>query len=387
MTVYPRIFLAMFALSAILYSFTFHGLKDMRGMPAGADFITFWAASLLALDGRIAEVYDLSLLLAAQQVGVPGVETVFAWFYPPTFLLVILPLALLPYLVSFATFMTVTIGAFMATLSTAIHRWDAVWLVAAFPGVWICLAGGQNAFLIGLLIVKPHLAVLFPLVLVARRSWHAFAAAAVTATASLALSTLVLGADSLRAWPVSMDLARTLVEGGALPWAKMPSTFAALRLLWVPVGWAYTGHALVALLAVVVTWRCWRRPGVSLGLRGAALMTATFLVNPYGFDYDLVWLAFPLAWVALDGLANGWRRGDREWLAAGWLLPILLAPVGDLAHVDLGPLVLAGLLLVVSRRAGVLAPVHRGDSQTDPHHGVVTDPLAGTVRRAPAADK
>lgn len=380
LTVYPRIFVAMFAIGAVAYSFTIHGLLDPRGLPPGSDYVTFWGASYLALHGHVADVYDYHLLLTAQRVEIPGLEATLAWFYPPTFLLVVLPLSLMPYLVSLGTFLVTTVAAFLAALARAIRRWDAVWLVAAFPGLWICLAAGQNGFLtaalaagalllldrrpvpagvlIGLLVIKPHLAILFPLVLIAHRSWRAFVAAGTTAVAAFGLSTLVLGTDTLRAWPASMDLARTVVEVGALPWSRMPGTFAALRQLSVPIGWAYGGHALLALAAAVVVWRCWRLPGVSMGLRGAALMTATFLVNPYAFDYDLVWLAFPIAWVALDGLSNGWRRGDREWLVAAWLLPMVMVALAQFTHVDIGPIVLSGLLWVVARRAGAAYALH-----------------------------
>lgn len=399
LAVYPRIFLVMFVIAAIVYVFSLHDLVDGRGDAAGSDFISFWAASRLALHGHAVDVYNYQLLQVAQQAAVPGVEAPYAWFYPPTFLLVILPLSLMPYLASFWTFVTATMAAFLATLARAIRRWDAAWLVASFPGLWMCLAQGQNGFLtaalaggsllllarrpvpagilIGLLVIKPHLAVLFPLVLLARRSWRAFAAAAVTAVAALGLATLALGPDTLRAWAASMDLARKLVEIGALPWAKMPTTFAALRLLYLPVPWAYAGHALVALAAVLAVWRCWRRPGVSLGLRGAALMVATFLVNPYSFDYDLVWLAFPLAWVALDGLNNGWGRGDREWLVAAWLLPLVLEPFAQYAHLGLGPIVLGGLLWVITRRAGVAILLTRRPPTRRSDQPLIQDPQPG----------
>jgi hypothetical protein len=387
LTVYPRIFLVMFVIGAVAYIVTMHDLLDSRGLPPGSDFISFWGASYLALHGQVTSVYDPRSLLAAQQVALPAIEATFAWFYPPTFLLLVLPFSLMPYLVSLGTFIVASMTAFLATLSRAVRRWDAVWLVAAFPGLWICLAAGQNGFitaalaggalllldrrpvpagvLIGLLVIKPHLAILFPVVVIACRSWRAFVSAGVTAVAALGLSTLVLGTDTLRAWPASMDLARTVVEDGQLPWARMPGMFAALRQLSVPVGWAYAGHALVALVAVVVVWRCWRRPGVSLGLRGAALMTATFLVNPYGFDYDMVWLAFPIAWVALDGVNRGWRRGDREWLSAAWLLPLVMAALANFTHVDLGPIVLGGLLWVIARRAGVAVLPWRPGTRDD----------------------
>ena len=81
-------------------------------------------------------------------------------------------------------------------------------------------------------------------------------------------------------------------------------------------------------------------------------MTATFLVSPYVLFYDLAWLAFPIAWLALDGLRYGWQRGERAVLAAAWLLPLLMM-VQIIAHlnVQVGPLVLCSLLWMTYRRA------------------------------------
>jgi hypothetical protein len=265
----------------------------------------------------------------------------------------------------------------VVALRKAIGRTGAGWLIAAFPGLWICVAHGQNGFitatlaggaillvrrrpvlsgvLIGLLAIKPHLAVLFAVALLAVRGWRTLLSAAVTAAAFLGLSVAVFGPGALTAWLDSLQLARLATESGMLPWHKMPSTFALLRLLGTPVAWAYAGHALVAVAGVAAVWLVWRRSG-SLQLRGAVLMAATFVVNPYAFDYDLVWLAFPIAWLACHGLDNGWRRGDREVLAAAWVLPALATSVASLIHVQIAPFVLGALVWIAVRRVIEVRP-------------------------------
>ena len=80
-------------------------------------------------------------------------------------------------------------------------------------------------------------------------------------------------------------------------------------------------------------------------------MSATFLVSPYVFDYDLAWLAFPIAWLASAGLRNGWLRGEREVLVAAWLLPMLMAPIATAMSVQVGPLVICSLLWITVRRS------------------------------------
>lgn len=387
--VYPRIFVGVYAVAVLAYALSVHDGLDFRGQVLGSDFVTFYAAARLALAGRGVDAWNLDALLAMQHQVFPAYAGKgFAWFYPPTFLLVVTPLALLPHLAALAVFVGTTATGWALALRRAIGRPGAGWLVAAFPGLWICAAQGQNGLLtaalaggslltlrrrpvlsgvlLGLLVVKPHLAALFAVALLAVRAWRTMLVAAGTALAFLGASLLAFGWAALPAWLDSLQVARVATETGALPWAKMPSTFALLRLLGASVTWAYAGHAVVAIAAAVAVWVVWRRTD-ALPLRGAVLMAATFLANPYAFDYDLVWLAFPIAWLAVYGLENGWRRGDREVLVAAWLLPALATALASLTRVQVAPLVLAALVWVAVRRvvpgrglpgwrAGVSAP-------------------------------
>jgi hypothetical protein len=376
--VYPRIFVAVYVVAVVGYGLLLHDGLDFRGQPLGTDFVTFYAASRLVLAGHAIKVFDYHALDAMQKSVFPSFTgELFAWFYPPTYLLVIAPLALIGYLPSFLAFVASTFTAWLVALRRAIGRPGAGWLIAAFPGLWVCAAHGQNGMLtaalaggsillhrrrpvlsgvlLGLLAIKPHLAVLFAVALLAARAWKTIAAAAVTALGFLGVSVLVFGRDVLSAWLGSLQFARIATEEGALPWNKMPSTFAMLRMLGVSVEWAYVLHFVVAVAAAVAVWLVWRRTE-SLALRGAVLMAGTFLANPYAFDYDLVWLAFPIAWLALYGLDRGWRRGDREVLVAAWVLPAVATALATVTRVQIAPFVLGALVWIALRRLDLRAP-------------------------------
>jgi hypothetical protein len=386
--VYPRIVLALCVLAAVGYLLTVREGIDFRGQVLGADFLCFYSAGTLALAGRAQEAWNIDVLLPLQHELVPAYTgNGWPWFYPPPFLLLVAPLALLPYLGALAVFVGATAAGWARTLRAAIGRSGAGWLVAAFPGLWMCVAQGQNGLLtaalaggsiltlrrrpvlsgvlLGLLIIKPHLAVLFAVALVAARAWRTVLVAGGTAVAALALSELVLGRGSIAAWLASLPFASQATETGLLPWAKMPSTFAMLRLLGVPTGVAYAGWAVVALAAAGAVWLVWRRSD-SLPLRGAVLMSATFLALPYVYDYDLAWLAFPIAWLATHGLQNGWRPGDREVLVLAWLLPALSTALATLTPLQLGPFGLAALVWLSVRRVWQPRPTRRSPESSAP---------------------
>jgi len=337
------------------------------------DFVLAWAASHLALTGHALDAYSIPSLIKAQQIAEPGPQDVYGWFYPPSYYLLILPLALLPYAAAYWSFMLSTLGGYLLVFRRIIRGKTAMWCLAGFSGLWGNLYCGQNGFLtaaiagiallslerrpvlagvfIGLLAIKPHLAVLFPVALLAIGAWRTLITAAVTAITFMAIGTLTLGTAVLKAFFASLGDARHLcLENGSLLWKKMPSVFAFLRLLGTPVTWAYVVHCIVAAVAVIAVWQVWRHCQ-NWNLRGAALMTATFLVSPYAYDYDLAWLAFPIAWLAVDGLRNGWLRGEREALVAAWLMPLLMSPIAGALKFQIGPLVLCSLLWITVRRA------------------------------------
>ncbi|WP_460028906.1 glycosyltransferase family 87 protein [Methyloparacoccus murrellii] len=348
------------------------GYIDSEGKPVLGDFVVFWAASHLALSGHAADAYDMHRLLAAEQLVQPSVGYGFAWYYLPTFHLLILPLACLSFSQAYFAFSTVSLAAYLGTMRQIARYLPAGALMTLFPGLWLNFLVGQNGFVtaslagasllllktrptlsgicIGLLAIKPQLAVLFPVALLAARAWRTLGAATLTVVVFVSLSTVVLGVDSLGAALASLTEAQHNIEIGKMPLAKMPTVFAAMRLLGAPIGIAYLAHALVAMMAAGLVWRVWRHVD-DIRLRGASLMSASFLVSPYLLYYDLTWLLFPIAWMVGFALQTGWRKGDAWLLAAAWLLPAIMMPMAMVWSLPIAPVVLVALLLAVAGRA------------------------------------
>ena len=97
----PRMFVLAYVVSMIALFALTPNMIDSAGKPLGYDFITFWSAGVLTLGGNPAGAFDFKTIASVQQIAVPGLEKLFLWHYPPTFQLATMPLALLPYLVSY----------------------------------------------------------------------------------------------------------------------------------------------------------------------------------------------------------------------------------------------------------------------------------------------
>ena len=148
---YARILLAVTLAGAIGWMALSPGGLDREGKPIGTDFVGFYAASRLALDGHPALAYDVGAHWAAQKA-LFGPELGYtAFFYPPPALLICLPLALAPYFWSLAAWLTATAYAYYRVLRLYLPSLDPVAFLA-FPAVFVNAAHGQNGFLSAALI-------------------------------------------------------------------------------------------------------------------------------------------------------------------------------------------------------------------------------------------
>ncbi|GLU30966.1 glycosyltransferase family 87 protein [Trinickia caryophylli] len=365
----------------VAWAWTSHGFTLADAGRPGADFQIFWIASYLLQHGSPLQVYD-HLALAHADATVFGAFAdahPLPWLYPPASLLVIAPLAWLSYGVAYLVFTGVSVALYvLATLrvsnlsaSMDTPRLGAV-VIAAAPCVFITALVGQNSLLtaaiagfalglldnkpvragllIGVLAIKPQLAIVFPFVLVAARAYKTLAAAAAGALAVSAVGVAIAGPASVPRFLANADVLRSaLVEHGQHFWLSSPTAFAAFRLAGMPVVAAYLAHAFVATVAICAACRVWRRSD-DLRLRGAILAVAALLATPYAWHYELVWMGIALACLTALAFEDGWLRGEQAVLAAAWLLPIyehlnrvMLAP-------QIGPLVLLAMMLVVLRR-------------------------------------
>jgi hypothetical protein len=96
---YARILLAVTLIGAVGWIALSSGGLDRQAKPIGTDFVGFYTASRLALDGRPNLAYNVGVHWAAQRALFDSKVGYTAFFYPPPALLVCLPLALAPYFV------------------------------------------------------------------------------------------------------------------------------------------------------------------------------------------------------------------------------------------------------------------------------------------------
>ncbi|HKW55641.1 MAG TPA: hypothetical protein VJO12_18270, partial [Stellaceae bacterium] len=94
------------------------GLVNGGGSAIGRDFVAPWSASALALAGHPAAAYDQAAFRAAETETIGTPVPFIAWFYLPSFLLLVLPLALLPYLAA----LVLWLGAPCVALARLVRR-------------------------------------------------------------------------------------------------------------------------------------------------------------------------------------------------------------------------------------------------------------------------
>ena len=382
LTVYPRIIIGFYLLVLAYFYLAGSGLTDVRGDPIGGDFSHYWVASYMALQGESASVYQPEKFLAAQKQTF-GVPVPLIFLYPPTYLLLILPLALLPYLASLGAWLSLTLAGFVLVVRRIAPHPLTVGLALAFTGTLQNLIHGQNGFLTAMLLgagllfldqapiaagiifallsFKPHLVVLIPVALVAGRRWRALLSMALSCVGLVIASLLALGADVWAAFlqnlPGTLQVLESgeVVKGTPILTVKMPTLLAALLLVGCPLRLAQVLQAVVMLAtAGLVVW-VWSRE-VTAAKRATLTVLCILLFPPYEFLYDLVILGLALAWLGWQGVNEGWRPGEQVVLVLGFLTPMLVPIFTKLLNFQITPLVLA-LLLAVALKEKKAAPV------------------------------
>jgi hypothetical protein len=370
---YPKIILGAFALvMAVWIALSAPTLIDPAGKPIGYDFMAFWSAGRLAVDGRAADVHDVRAIFEAHQLGAPHVETFYLWHYPPTFLLTVTPLGAMPYLVAFALFMGLSLWAWARVVRGVITDRRALWAAAALPASLMCVFHGQNSLLvaalfggalllldkrpllagvlIGLLAIKPHLAILFPIALAASGRWRTFAAAAATLILFVLATIPAFGVEAWRAFFANLPHVRALVDEGFIPWRLMPTLYVFARSLAIPPELALIVQITGAAIAALLVWSGWRRADTPFPVQAALLASASMLVSPYLFIYDMPLVGLAVGWLAMHGLKTGFAPGERTWLALAWATPLLALPIFAATHVQPGVIAIFAVMLIAARR-------------------------------------
>ncbi|APD13292.1 glycosyltransferase family 87 protein [Pandoraea pulmonicola] len=348
--------------------------------PLALDFLPFWSAAWMALQGHATDAYNVVALTRVEIMAEPAmaqVDGIMPWLYPPTVLLFILPLAWVPLRVAYLCFALAGLSLF-AYAARRIAPWpQAVLPIVAFPAVGLVIAAGQAALstaglaglvlvllrrrpalagiCAGLLFMKPHLALLFPLAFLCSRAWTALAACLATVVLSVTASVVVFGPETVTAFLHGVQGAQAAVIAGRAQLFRMPSVFIMAHMMHAPLWLAWTLHGAVALWAAALVADAWLRCG-AYALRAAILLSASLLMSPYVYDYDLAWFGILIAWLCVHGQAHGWRTGEREWLVLLWLTPLAGLLIVSFVGFQFMPFITIATLAGVRRRLRLDSP-------------------------------
>lgn len=335
-------FLGVFLFLALATAVTLQWPGSLRPNTRMADWEAFQIAGELTLEGRGAVNYDWDLLQHEQKART-GQDAFMSWAYPPPVTLLTAPLALLPVGLSYLLVQLAALVWFLRVLARAAGPHVPGALAFALPALLTNLACGQNGFLtgaiigsflvamrdparaataspgwpLGLMVLKPHLAVGISLLALLERRWKALAAAAFVTLAGSALATLFLGPSIWAAFFAASRTASAYLFAGDYPIERMTSVFAFLASIGVPARSALALHGVVAagaLALLILAWRRGAERSALLALAGAV----SLLISPYNYDYDLPVLAMlaALVWPALLARASGLEIAGL--FALGW---------------------------------------------------------------------
>lgn len=351
----------------------------------GQDWMVFYSAARTYFDSDLPRLYDGQWMTDTINQRFSGwlhlPLVMHPWLYPPSLLLLLLPLGLLPFAVSYGVFMAATFAAMTAAIGRLTGR---VWLVAGalllFPQTPFALLTGQNCYLTGALMVagfslletqpiaagillgilsyKPQMFLMVPVALLAGRHWRAIAAG-VTTGALLSLASLaVFGPGVWRDWLQVMlfpsDTYREWLVRGRM-WGQ--SVYACVLHLGAPAQVALWLQYAAILLAVLSVWKAFRR-AMHPNLRLAVVLAATLLAAPHVSSQDAVLLCAAGILLLERGFRDGFRPGDLVVVGAIWIVelfdPPLLLQLGVIT-----PLLLGVFIALLLRRDDWAPPAAR----------------------------
>ena len=349
-----------------------------------------WSSAKFAVSHPVAEIYD-NQILHRFQVDLGDYPTTYRPFvHPPSFLLIILPLAFVSYYVAFVAWSLLTFLAyFIAALCKQLGS-TATFLTLFAPATIITLAFGQTGFLsaalilggfrliatrpflsgtlFGLASVKPQLGILVPVALISARLWRTFAAAGATVLILIIASSMAFGWSM---WPLWLSKLISHADWVAeIKDRYNPTITATLIFLGVEPAMARTVQLGVAAGVAIIIWMCFRR-GVTI-LAAAVLLVGTLLATPYAVVYDLPMVTSAVVAVLADKsrTETNLTIAEAGALSLALALPIIVMETWRLSVVKSVPLlVLFGMIawLIFSRGSSISRTSSRPEQNRAPN--------------------
>ena len=283
---------------------------------AGSDWSPLWTAGRLTWEDA-SRLYDFDLIADLQ--GAHFDEVGFhPYIYPPSALLLIGPLALLPFWPSYVLVAIASLGALAWACRKAGS--EPLLVLLAPPVVIAAIVGQTSPLIIGLVVlafstlekheakagallaaaalIKPTLLVLAPVGLVAGRHWRALGAAVVAGGTAIALSLLLFGIQPWLDWLQAIPRFQQAV--GDFP--PLVRNLVSPHATAVRLGLESKAVIIVgAILATTFAWLAFSRP-TGPATRSAIIMGGALLLTPYAMQYELAVFAPALLALPRDRL-------------------------------------------------------------------------------------
>jgi len=336
-----RIPLATIAAALVFFALYAALGVQLADMARTHDFLNLYTGGRMALEGRWAELHEPAAQLAVERQ-YRDVNPVRPFVRPAFYAAFLAPLAAIPFEAAFVVWTVFWWVVFAACCLWAAHAFhpDALVLGALFLPAALGIGHGQDCVLMlaltagsfvlaernrpfasgavaGLLVVKFHLAVLFPVLLVAQRRWRMLGGFCATAAACAAVSVALVGLEGSREYVL-------LLTGKDLPLLS-PGRDLMVNVAGLLLNVGASSRLLeIALIAAAVTaailaakrdfWRLY--PAAAAG---------ALLSLPHTYAYDAAFL-LPGLWAVVYRCRWKWTRGVAAALCTPLPYGLNLAP-------------------------------------------------------------
>jgi len=268
------------------------------------DFLNLYAGGTLAARGQLRQIYQPEVQLATERRLVPGLPELVPFVRPPFYALVLGALAEIPYARAFAVWLGLQIAVYVGVLAWAKSRWgpeallfgamflpaalgiasgqDCVFMLAIIAGVIALEGRGKEAgagAVLALGLIKFHLFVAWPVILLVQKRWRMLAGAAAMTAGEILLSWLLVGSAGLA------DYVSLLGNQGIRRLSPSRELMINVQALTLNLG---QDHAYLRLLLVLSVMSLAVAVSLRAPFRGAvvAATTASILVSPHVYGYD-----------------------------------------------------------------------------------------------------
>lgn len=316
---------ACFSINALYNTLTpVHDIMSIDRQFVGRDFLYFYAAAKSALAGQAHSLYlqYWNEGITASLIPELGADKLsFAWLYPPHYLLILLPLALLPYFISLGLWLSISIAFPAFILWRFWNVRGVLWLATALNiNVFICMIMGQNALIFSaltglgiallkkrpaiagicfaLVSMKPHFAIFVLFALIIGKHWQALRYTIISTLFLMLASCLLFGWDIWLIAAGHYGHVQNIALSNSIGFFSSYSPYLALISLGFTSSYAWCGHLITASIAFYGFLQIWRMDAPSEN-KWLALAITMLLCSPYNLDYDAVWITLPVfAWLA-----------------------------------------------------------------------------------------